>query len=131
MEFLANPTDGQAAEIERGLDEFNAARASARCATSVRAAFADSGKVVAGVVGTAYWGKLHVRILWVHRDHRAKGLGNRLMDWAEERARELRCTSVTVDTMSFQTPDFYAKLGIGLSEGYEGGASRYYFEKNL
>ena len=118
MEFLSNPTDEQAAGIKRGLDEYNADRASARCSTSVRAAFTDSGEVVAGVVGAAYWGKLHVRILWVHPDHRSKGLGNRLMDWVEERARELRCASVMVETMSFQAPEFYAKLGyrqIGLS----------------
>lgn len=134
VELLVNPTDDQVAKIERGLNEYNAGRASARCATSVQAAFTDSGEVVAGVIGTAYWGKLHVRILWVHRDHRSKGLGSRLMDWVEERAKELRCTSVMVDTMSFQAPEFYAELGyrqIGLSEGYQGGASRYYFEKSL
>jgi len=90
--------------------------------------------VVAGITGTAYWGKLHIRILWVHPDHQSKGLGSRLMDWAEGRGRELRCTSALVDTMSFQAAGFYAKLGyrqFGLSEGYEGGASRHYFEKML
>ena len=61
-------------------------------------------------------------------------MGRRLMAWAEERGRELKCVSVVVDTMSFQAPDFYAKLGyrqFGVSGGYEGGASRRYFEKRL
>ena len=36
--------------------------------------------------------------------------------------------------MSFQAPEFYVKLGyrqLGVSYGYEGGASRHYFEKAL
>ena len=134
MEFFADPTQEQAAAVERGLDEYNAMLASERSATPVRGVFVESGRVVAGIDGAAYWGKLHVRLLWVHPDHQSKGLGSRLMDWAEERGKELGCTSAMVDTMSFQAPDFYAKLGyrqFGLSEGYEGGASRHYFEKEL
>ena len=134
MELVTNPTDEQAAAVERGLDEYNIGLVSARSATAVRAVFVESGQVVGGVGGAAYWGKLHIRILWVHPDYQAKGLGSRLMDWAEERGKELGCTSVMVDTMSFQAPGFYARRGyrqFGLSEGYEGGASRHYFEKAL
>ena len=134
MEFLAEPTREQIDEVERGLDEYNAGLASVRFATGVRAVFLDSGRVVAGVVGTAYWGKLHIRILWVHPDCQSQGLGSRLMDWAEGRGKELGCASVMVDTMSFQAPRFYAQRGyrqFGLSGGYEGGASRHYFEKAL
>ena len=57
-----------------------------------------------------------------------------MMTWAEQRGRELGCSSVTVETMSFQAPGFYATLGyrqIGLSQGYERNASRHYFEKDL
>ena len=134
MELLTNPTDEQAAAIERGLDEHSARVASVRSATPVRAVYVESGQVVAGITAAAYWGKLHIGILWVHPDYQSKGFGSRLMDWAEERGRELGCTSALVDTMSFQAPGFYAKLGyrqFGLSEGYEGGASRHYFEKEL
>jgi len=134
MELLAEPTQEQLDEVEHGLDEYNASLISARSAIPVRAVFLDSGEVVAGITGAAYWGKLHIRILWVHPDYQSKGLGSRLVDWAEERGKELGCTSVMVDTMSFQAPRFYAKLGyrqFGLSEGYEGGASRHYFEKML
>ena len=134
MELLTNPTDEQAAAIECGLDEHSARVASVRSATPVRAVYVESGQVVAGITAAAYWGKLHIGILWVHPDYQSKGFGSRLMDWAEERGRELGCTSALVDTMSFQAPGFYAKLGyrqFGLSEGYEGGASRHYFEKEL
>ena len=134
MEFITNPTDQQLAEIERGLDGHNAGVALARSVTRVRAVCVESGDVVAGLDGAAYWGKLHIRLLWVHPDHQSKGLGSRLIGWAEEEGRKLGCKSAMVDTMSFQAPEFYAKLGyrqFGLSEGYEGDASRHYFEKEL
>ena len=134
MEFVANPTDHQLAEVERGLNEANTDAASIRSVTPIQAVFVESGRVVAGIVAAAYWGKLHVRLLWVHPDHQGEGLGSHLMGWAEERGRELRCVSILVDTMSFQAPEFYARLGyrqFGVSNGYEGGASRHYFEKEL
>ena len=134
MEFVTSPTDNQLAEFERGLNEYNVGVASARSVTTVRAVFVESGCVVAGIAAAAYWGKLHVRLLWVHPDHQREGLGSRLMRWAEDRGRELRCVSIMVDTMSFQAPEFYAKLGygqFGVSGGYEGGANRHYFEKTL
>lgn len=134
MEFSIDPTDEQVAAIDRGLSEHNAGLASARTVVRVRGVFVEAGQVVAGVVAAAYWGKLHISLLWVHPDHRSKGLGRRLMGWAEERGRELGCASAMVNTMSFQAPDFYARLGyrcFGQSDEYEGGASRYYFEKCL
>ena len=134
MEFLADPTEEQVAEIDRGLSEHNAGLVSPSAPTRVSGVFVESGRVVAGVVAAAYWGKLHISLLWVHPDYRSKGLGRRLLEWAEERGRELGCASAMVNTMSFQAPDFYARLGyrcFGQSDGYEGGASRHYFEKRL
>lgn len=134
MEFVVDPAEEQAAEIERGLDQHNADLTYTRSTTRVRAVFIESGRVVAGLDSVAYWGKLHVRVLWVHPDHRSRGLGSRLMDWAEQRGKELHCASVMVNTMSFQAPGFYTRRGyrtLGLSTGYEGGTSRHYFEKYL
>lgn len=134
MEFVDHPTESQLADIEGGLNEYNAGVASVRSVATVQGVFVESDRVLAGLVAAVYWGKLHIRVLWVHPDHQSKGLGTRLMSWAESRARELGCVSAMVDTMSFQAPEFYDKLGyrqIGLSEGYEGGASRHYFEKKL
>ena len=134
IEFVAGATDEQVAKMEWGLEEHSAAFASSRAPVPVRAVYLDSGRMVAGLDGAEYWKKIHVRRLWVHPDYRSRGLGRRLMEWAEERGRELGCTSLVVDTMSFQAPGFYERLGyrrFGMSEGYEGGASRHYFEKGL
>ena len=106
MEFLANPTAEQMVAIERGLDDYNGSVASTRFTIPVRAVFVESGQVVAGMVGAAYWGKLHIRILWVHPDCQSQGLGSRLMEWVEERGRALGCTAALVETMSFQAPAF-------------------------
>ena len=57
MEFVADPTEQQLAEIARGLNEYNAGAASVRSVARVRAVYTDPGNVVAGVDAAAYWGK--------------------------------------------------------------------------
>ena len=134
MEFLTEPSEEQAAEIGRGLDAHNVEVGVTRSVVPVRGVYVDAGVVVAGIEAVVYWGKLHIRTLWVHEDYRSMGLGSRLMAWAEERGRELDCRSAVVNTMSFQAPEFYVRLGyrqFGVSVGYAGGARRHYFEKAL
>ena len=56
------------------------------------------------------------------------------MAWAEEQARAMDCHSVVVNTISFQAPGFYLKLGysqFGETSDYEGGYKRHYFEKGV
>ena len=55
MEFVADPTEQQLAQIERGLEEYNAGVASARTVTRVRAVCVESGDVIAGLEAAAYW----------------------------------------------------------------------------
>ena len=58
MEFVADPTDEQAAKIDRGLVEYSADFASTRSPVPVRAVFVESGRVVAGIDGAGYWRKV-------------------------------------------------------------------------
>ena len=56
------------------------------------------------------------------------------MGWAEEQGRAMGCVSVVVDTLSFQVPGFYLKLGytqFGETRNYEGDHKRLYFEKRI
>ena len=53
-----------------------------------------------------FWGKMHIRLLWVHPDRRQRGLGRRMMSWAEQRSRELGCYSVTVERMILLMNEF-------------------------
>ena len=134
LTIVTDPTKKQIADFHRGLDDYNS-RFVANEFSPVRAVVTDDAdQVIAGIDCIAHWGKLHVDILWVHSAHRRKGLGRRLVAWAEEQARAMDSGSVVVNTMSFQAPGFYLKLGytqFGQTENYEGGHSRLYYEKDL
>ena len=82
-----------------------------RSGVAIKGVLVESDRVVAGLYGEMFWGKMHTRLLWVHPDRRQGELGRRMMTWAEQRSRELGCRAVTVETMSFQAPGFYAPLG--------------------
>ena len=133
-DLIEDPTGQQVAEVERGLGEYDLQFLPGRANVAIKGVLVESDRVVAGLYGEMFWRKMHVRLLWVHPERRKRGLGRRMIAWAEQRSRDLGCYSVTVETMSFQAPGFYAALGyrqIGLSQGYEGNACRHYFEKEL
>ncbi len=67
-------------------------------------------RVIAGLTGCVNMGHLYVSLLWVDKSVRGTGLGRRLMQRAEEEARRLGCDKAFVDTQSFQSPGFYARL---------------------
>jgi GNAT superfamily N-acetyltransferase len=71
----------------------------------------DEAQIVAGLAGEAYCGWLFVRYRWVSDTLRGRGVGRKLMDRAEIRARERGCHSAWLDTFSFQARGFYEKLG--------------------
>jgi ribosomal protein S18 acetylase RimI-like enzyme len=56
------------------------------------------------------------------------------MEAAEQVARAHGCRRMHLDTMSFQAPGFYRKLGfviVGMIDGYAEGAVRYFLVKDL
>ena len=71
----------------------------------------DSGKIVAGTYGTTFFGSVYIDTLWVHENFRGKGLGSKLVKKVEDFARKQGIKYITLDTMSFQAPGFYKKLG--------------------
>jgi GNAT superfamily N-acetyltransferase len=97
--------------------------------------FRDSDdKIVAGLTGKTYWNWLFIDYLWVSESERGKNLGTKLITSAETEAIRRGCTGSSLDTFSFQAPDFYQKLGysvFGKLEGFPGGHQRYYLEKQL
>lgn len=72
-----------------------------------------SGKIIGGLTGEMalplFW--CHIGRLWVSETYQRRGLGTQLMLIAEEEARRRGCRYVRVETMDFQAPEFYAKLG--------------------
>lgn len=94
----------------------------------------DEDGVIGGITCTYYWQHLHIDFLWVDPAQRGSGIASRLVGKAERYARELECRLMTVDTFSFQAPDFYRKQGFrefGRIEDHPAGHSQHYFEKRL
>jgi GNAT superfamily N-acetyltransferase len=71
----------------------------------------DCGKTIGGLLGETFWRWLHIDLLWIEEGERGHGLGTQLMLAAEEEAIKRDCTGAFVNTMDFQAPEFYRRLG--------------------
>lgn len=72
----------------------------------------EKNQIVAGCNGSVIFGGIYTDQLWVHPDHRHKGLGHQLMEAVHDYGRRSGCSMATVTTMSFQgAKAFYEKLG--------------------
>ncbi len=71
------------------------------------------GILIGGGVGVVTLGWLFVDLLWVHPEHRGRGLGKSIMHRMEGIALDRGATGVWLTTADFQSPDFY------LSQGFE------------
>ena len=97
--------------------------------------FTDTkNKIIAAVVTQNFWGALHIKNVWVHKERRSHGYGRTLMNEALKYAKEKGYKFAFVETMSFQAPEFYQKLGFKLElkrDGYSLDTSFCYFKKDL
>lgn len=71
----------------------------------------DTGKVIGGISGYIGWGWLYISVLWVDKNVRNQGIASKLLDKAEQEARDLGVTRAFMGTTEFQAPDFYKKKG--------------------
>ena len=93
-----------------------------------------NGTVIGGILGGTYWGWMYIDILWVHEEHRNRGIGFCLLSRAEQEAVRRGCHHVHVDTMSWQAPGFYQKHGyelIGILPDIPQGNQKYLLMKAL
>lgn len=94
----------------------------------------EEGKMAGVVVVENFWNALHVKYVFVDKNHRGKGLASKLLKEALEYGKRQKCEFAFVETMSFQAPDFYQKMGFKIDfsrPGYAGGASMYYLSLKL
>jgi len=90
--------------------------------------------LVGGVTATVNWTWLSIKLLWVSETYRERGLGRRLMETIEALGRDRGCTHAHVDTLGFQAPDFYRRLGyepFAKLPDYAAGHPRIYLKKQL
>ena len=115
MLTLEKPDDAAWEMIGGGITAFNLAHAGSDAATPLCIVLRDeSGQTLGGVIGDTYYGWLSVSLRYVREDLRGQGYGEKLLLRAEEEARRRGVKNVFLDTFSFQTPDFYQKLGYNI-----------------
>jgi ribosomal protein S18 acetylase RimI-like enzyme len=91
------------------------------------------GKILAGLDAVIRAGWMFVDNLWVDASLRGQGVGRQLMAQAEVEAVARGCHSTWLDTMSFQAPGFYRKLGyeIFATLDYPPEHQRHFLRKRL
>ena len=130
-----NPSKRETALIREALFEFNREKVGDDGHTPLNIVEYDAdGNIIGGILGGTYWGWMYVDILWVHEDHRGKGIGSKLLTEAETEAKARGCHHVHLDTMSWQAPKFYEKHGysvIGILPDIPKGNQKYLLMKAL
>lgn len=95
--------------------------------------FEDS-EFVGAVVVQLFWGQLHIKFLFVEEKYRGRGMARKLMQHAFEFGRKQGCHFAFVETMNFQAPAFYQKLGFEIEfsrAGYARDTTFHYLKKAL
>lgn len=94
----------------------------------------DARTIRAGLIGSLYGDWLFTALLWVEAGLRGRGIGTHLLTLAERRAREFGCHWASIDTFSFQAPEFYKRFGyaeFGRLDDYPPGHCRIFLKKAL
>ena len=119
----------------KGLLSFNRKQAGPfRYKRDVISARDDKGRLLGGIILQSYWRETYVELLWLSARARRAGLGSRLIDEAERRARRRGSRIIHLNTYSFQAPGFYEKQGyrrFGAISSSPRGGSRYFYVKRL
>ena len=94
----------------------------------------ENNKVLGGVIVSFLWNGMEILSLWVDEPVRKQGWGQKLMEAVEEEAVKRGCTIAYTNTLPWQAPSFYTKLGYilyGKLEGFPEGHSLSHFYKRL
>ena len=86
------------------------------------------------VVVQIFWGQLHIKYLVVEKQYRGQGIATSLMNRAFEFGKSKGCSFAFVETMSFQAPTFYQRLGFNVDfsrHSYDKETSFHYLSKDL
>lgn len=94
----------------------------------------NGSEFVGAIVVQLFWNQLHIKYLFVEENYRGQGLARQLMDHALEFGKKRGCQFAFVETMSFQAPDFYQKMGFVIEfsrPGYAENTTFHYLKKSL
>ncbi|MBX9786084.1 MAG: GNAT family N-acetyltransferase [Alphaproteobacteria bacterium] len=94
----------------------------------------ENSKIIAGVYGFTFYDHARVEYTWVEESYRKQGLGRKLFQKLEEYCRSKGCSVIQLDTLDFQSPIFYEKMGyeyIGTVSEWINGHDCYFMRKML
>jgi GNAT superfamily N-acetyltransferase len=134
---LTDAADADAkAAIDEGLREYNREQVGFTDGRGLSVLVSDpaTGKVVGGLTGFTSFGVFFLDLFHLPAALRRQGLGDRIMQMAEEEARKRGCKKAVVYTITFQAPAFYERHGytrFGMVEVPPPGASRVFLQKAL
>ena len=131
----------ETAVIDRGIGDANNAAApldevrAVCCYARLNApAEQQQAVVIRGAVGRRWGECCELQQLWVDPAHRRQGLGGQLLAAFEQHARDRGCTSVYLETFSFQAPEFYAARGYEpeyVRRGFPHGIEKHHLVKRI
>ncbi|MCY1666747.1 GNAT family N-acetyltransferase [Rhizobium sp. SL86] len=94
----------------------------------------DEERLVAGINGYTAWGWLFVQWLWVEDGQRGQGLAGRMLEAAEEEARQRGCHGAWIDTFNPAAEKVYRRQGFevfGELPDFPRGRTRKFLKKSL
>ena len=94
----------------------------------------ELNEIIGGLYGRSLWGTLEIKTFVVKTENRNEGICRKLIEQAEKEAKNRNCRFISLDTFSFQAPEFYEKLGfikIGTETDFPKGFEKLYYRKKL
>jgi ribosomal protein S18 acetylase RimI-like enzyme len=94
----------------------------------------DEEEFIGAIVVQIFWEQLHIKYLYLEEKFRGKGIGGQLMHRALQYGETRGCKFAFVETMSFQAPEFYQKMGFEIEfsrSGYAANTTFHYLKKTL
>lgn len=136
MEYtMVDLCDGQVADIEQRLSEYDDKRMEHKITGSIRIGILSDGQLIAGADGCMTAFKIfYISTVYVDENHRGKGIGRKLLQAIEQRAKALGANMIRLDTFDWQGAEFYRKLGyeeVGMYKNEVDGFAEFFFLKRI
>ncbi|WP_342245916.1 GNAT family N-acetyltransferase [Pseudomonas sp. OTU5201] len=136
IELTVNPGEDQRAAILRPLRAHNVSQAGDPKREAIALLVRDelTIEIIGGLYGEIFYRWLFIELLAIPEQARGQGTGSRLMNMAEDVAREKGCVGIWLDTFDFQAPGFYQKHGFtefGHLDEFPPEHKRFFFQKRL
>jgi len=75
----------------------------------------SNGRAIGGLIGETQFAWLKIALMSVESSMRMQGVGRTIVETAEAEAFRRGCRYAYVDTMDYQAPNFYERLGYELA----------------